>query len=146
MTFQDEVAATLRQALQEKRNAEGVIVAFERDWQKLRESRVLPLLKEAAAAITAEMCPGRTGFVNGAVILSTNWENREHSLSFQPNAKDQTVTCHSSFDDEEDEAYDLDGLTEGVIKAKVQGLAYRIARGKKQDDGSVYERRGMFVV
>lgn len=146
MSFRDEVAETLRQALEEKRSEEDAVTAFEREWQSLRASCVLPLLKEAAEALVEAIHQGRAGFVNGSVTLSTNSENQEHWLTFRPDSKAKMVSCASSFKDEQEEPFSLEGLTENVIKAKVQGFVYRVARGKKREEGSVYEGRGLLVV
>ena len=146
MGFQEELEKTLEAALQEKREEHEAVQSFDREWQKLRESRVLPLLQEAAHAFGKKLNGGRAGFSNGSAVLGANWENREHSLTFRPDKKDQMVICSSTFQDDPEESFTLDALDEQAIKNKVEAFGYRIITGKRREPESVYEKRGLLVL
>ncbi|HWM94259.1 MAG TPA: hypothetical protein VN493_26120 [Thermoanaerobaculia bacterium] len=133
MSFEDEVRETIQKARAARVQHEQEGVDFESSWLAMREKAVWGIFHEAMRAFKAEQIAAHTELINGSIVLSAVYDNRNdrfrYSLTLRSDKEKRLVICSSNISEIENESFSLGHLTQDVIHRKIRQFADLIARG-----------------
>jgi hypothetical protein len=132
VTFKEDLEDALKKEMEKKAAHEQAGRDFAANWDKYRFDKVLPILKEAAEAITkitgkASRADRNNGGVKLEAALDSYPKVYPYTLHFAPDHEQRIVICSSSFSSAA-EPYKLEALDRAAIENEAkkfsQALVY----------------------
>ena len=142
MGLEEDLAAAIEAAQEERKKEEDERSKFESDWQGVRKSDLLPTFQGAAKVLKQKLGSGRARLHNGSILLEVALDGHKHTLTFQPDKKENIIRCFSTLEGDEGETFTVEGLTAGTLRHKLLEFAASVTRGR-WEQRSAYSDRGL---
>ncbi|HEX4966194.1 MAG TPA: hypothetical protein VF173_35625 [Thermoanaerobaculia bacterium] len=132
--FKENLRKTIKESKEAKERHQDELDQFANTWHRLKDSGwVASALRTAVTVLTEEKVHANIDALNSRITLAiykSPKERPQHSFTLTPDKEKMRIILSSSAN-QEDELFDLAGLDESTLKARISDFV-RVALGPEQ--------------